>query len=493
MDRPPLVCCLALAAWLVSPVAADNPAFKEALALQDAMQAAIQDAEPAIACILVSRSDDYIKLKETPTPDGTGRLGGFDLSRAGGRVLGTDPDLVKKLDMKNAGYVPEAFGSGVVIDESGLVLTNEHVVRNATKIFVRLPGDKGSYADIHAADPRSDLAVLKLIEPVGKLKAIKLGDGGKARKGQWVLSLANPFAAGFRDGAPSASWGIISNVRRRPAGSPNELDRINKSLYQHGILIQSDVKLNVGCSGGALIDLRGELIGLTTALAAITGTETSGGYSIPIDAGMKRIIEVLKRGEEVEYGFLGVSLYAQDERRPEAAGIPIKGTVEASPAWHKGLQPGDLIVSVNGAPVHENDDLYLTIGTLLAGTEVRLEILRARTPLTVTLTLDKFVAPGKLIASRKPAMQRGLRVDYLSVLMQSLHPSAQPKGITQGVIVREVQTGSPAAQALLKVNDIITHIKGKPVSSPADFYRQMQNLNGPVELRLANSHQVTLN
>src|SRR5437868_10417166 len=109
--------------------------------------------------------------------------------------------------------MPRSIGSGVVIDTDGLVLTNYHVVQEATKIFVRLPGGKGSYADIHAADPRSDLAVLRLQSPVGRLRAIKLGDGGKAKRGQLVLSLANPFAAGFRDGSPSASWGIVSNIR----------------------------------------------------------------------------------------------------------------------------------------------------------------------------------------------------------------------------------------------------------------------------------------
>src|SRR5208337_1788428 len=109
-----------------------------------------------------------------------------------------------------------AFGSGVVIDEGGLILTNYHVVQDATKIYVRLPGGKGAYADIHAADARSDLAVLKLLQPnFLPLKPIVLGDADKVEQGQFVLTLANPFAAGFRDGKPSASWGIISNIRRR--------------------------------------------------------------------------------------------------------------------------------------------------------------------------------------------------------------------------------------------------------------------------------------
>jgi serine protease Do len=463
------------------------------------MQNAIQEAEPAIACIVVSRSEDYLKLGETPPPDGSGKLGGFNSARATQKfadIMKRNPDdrekgQLDRLDLANPSQVPDSYGSGVVVDETGLILTNEHVVREATKIFVRLPGGKGSYADIHAADPRSDLAVLRLLSPLGRLKTIKLGNGGKARKGQWVLSLANAFAAGFRDGSPSASWGIVSNIRRRPLGSPNELDQI-KPLYQHGILLQTDVRLNVGCSGGALIDLKGELIGLTTALASINGTETAGGYALPIDDGMKRIIEVLKRGEEVEYGFLGVHL--SKDLLPQPGGVRIGGAVEASPAARAGLRPGDVILSVGGVPINDYDDLFLAVSTVLAGNEVRVEVGQPGFPSrTVTVTLDKFYVPGKVIAARKPPAPRGLRVDYLSVLMQTLHPSAYPRGITFGVVVREVQSNSAASNALLKVNDIITHIKGQPVRTPAEFYRRMQTLSGPVDLTLPNAQQVMLN
>jgi serine protease Do len=490
-------CCLLVILIAATMTWADSPALKEAQALQEAMQNAIQEAEPAIACILVSRSEDYIKHEETPVADGSGRLGRFHLLRAQQRALnmsppGTDPDTlkdrIKKLDLSIPGNVPESYGSGVVIDESGLILTNEHVIRDATKIFVRLPGEKGYYADIHAADPRSDLAVLRLlVDSPKRFKTIKLGDGGKARKGQWVVSLANPFAAGFRDGSPSASWGIISNVRRRPAGSANELERAKPVyLYQHGILLQTDCRLNAGSSGGALIDLRGELIGLTTAIAAITGSETAGGFALPIDAGMKRIIDVLKRGEEVEYGFLGVSL--SPDPRPLEAGILISAAVPASPAALKGLGQGDIILSVNGTAINDYDELFLAISTTLAGSEARLEISRGGGPArTLTVTLDKFPVLGRIIASKKPPALRGLRVDYLSVL------GPQPKDIANGVVVREVVTGTSAAQALLKVNDVITHVRGQAVNTPADFYRKMQTLTGPVELTLANSYKVTLN
>src|SRR5207247_1701287 len=126
-----------------------------------------------------------------------------------------DDELIRRLNLALPEVVPDSYGSGVVIDPAGLVLTNYHVVRYATKIFVRLPGKTGSYANIHAADERSDLAVLQLIDSPGGLAALPMGDADNVKKGQFVLAIANPFAAGFRDGSPSVSWGMLSNVRRR--------------------------------------------------------------------------------------------------------------------------------------------------------------------------------------------------------------------------------------------------------------------------------------
>lgn len=176
---------------------------------------------------------------------------------------------------------------------------------------------------------------------------MKFGDGGKIRKGQFVLSIANPFAAGFRDGSPSASFGIVSNLRRRAPGPANEADRSKVTLHHYGTLIQTDARLTLGCSGGALLNLNGELIGLTTSQAALLGSETPGGFAIPFDDGLKRIVEVLRQGKEVEYGFLGVSMDRGGK------GVRIERTVAGSPAQKVGLQPGHYIVSIAGHPVRK--------------------------------------------------------------------------------------------------------------------------------------------
>ena len=488
MYRFALPCLLGMLVFVFAAPAGQDKGLQNALALQQVMQKAIEDAEPSIACILVSRSDAYQRFSQSTANANPGKLGRFDLQLFERHPLISGlgekerARLRRQLDLADPQHVPEAFGSGVVLDEAGLVLTNYHVVQGAVKIFVRLPEHQGSYADIHAADPRSDLAVLRLLNPKLALKAIRLGVGDKARRGQFVLSIANPFAAGFRDGKPSASWGIISNVRRRAPGPAREEARA-KTLLHYGTLLQTDARLNLGCSGGALIDLKGNLIGLTSATAAIAGGETPGGFAMPIDAGLRRIIEVLKKGEEVEYGFLGVGV---DEHAERSEGVVLEHVTPGSPADLAGLRPRHVILSVNGTPVHESDDLFLALGTQFAGMTVRLEVRKPGSGVRekVEVPLARFHVPGKGIASAlgKRPFFRGLRVDCTSLLVQQ--PRSPIHRIPAGVLVSEVQADSPAAAALLRPGEVITHVNKRPVTSPAAFYREVQGRVGPLELTL---------
>ena len=370
----------------------------------------------------------------------------------------------------------------MVVDRSGLILTNYHVIRDATRIFVRLPGAKAGYADIHAADPRSDLAVLRIRDSrLLPLPAVTLGESGVLQRGQFILTLANPFAAGFRDGRPSASWGIISNIRRHIPGLPREEER-TKPLHYYGSLLQTDTRLSLGCSGGALLNLKGELVGLTTALAAIHGIDTPGGFAIPLDAGMRRILEVLKRGEEVDYGFLGVGF---NEQRP-GKGVAVKYVTPGSPAEQEAhLAVNDIILAVNGIPIRETDDLFLELATQLAGSRVTLSVRQAitRETRTVTVTLGKFYVTGKRIVSSlgsRPFV-RGLRVDYTTLLVQQ---SPRLPLVPPGVLVSDVQPGSVADGAKLKAGEVITHVNKRAVNSPAAFYQAVATVTGPLELQL---------
>jgi serine protease Do len=460
-----------LVAAAVGAGRAEPPA--EAVALQRAVHKVIEAAEPSVACVLVSRSDKYAELGEGPTPGTPGKLGGFNPGRHMRFADAARRQLVNRLDLASPETVPESYGSGVVIHDSGLVLTNFHVIEKATKVYVRLPGpDRGSYADILAADGRSDLAVLKMIRAPGDLKPIKFGDGGKVRKGDFVIALANPFAAGYRDGSPSASFGLVSNLRR-PAPAPGPVDEAKraKPLAQYAFLIQTDARLNLGCSGGALLNLDGELIGLSTALAARTGTDVAGGYAIPMDANVKKMIEVLKRGEEIEYGFLGVTI--PTDAKSDGFGVDIGGVAPGMPAARAGLMAGDTIVGINGNPVRDHDDLFLHISAALAGSEADIEVRRSGTTRTFKARLAK--APSgewadKAIAANRPKSVHGLRVDYASTLSLDSNP---PEGVL--VKEKELEPGSPAEKKLKEWSDrarlIVIAVDGKPVPTPADFYR----------------------
>lgn len=438
-----IVCLVAFAALM----RADEPSA-DARKLEIALQRAIAAAEPAVACILVRRE------RERPA----------DFDR-------------KPTDLDDRNTPPDYFGSGVVIDSQGLILTNYHVVRRAGRILVRLParvGDDGpreANAAIYAADARSDLAVLK-IQGVGPLPALPLGAGENLVKGSFVAALGFPYAVGFREGSASASCGIISNLRRRPPGVTSEVDRA-RLLTNLGVLLQTDARMQLGSSGGALIDLDGKLVGLTTAQAALAGVDMPGGFAIPINPGYRRIIEVLCRGEEVEYGFLGVTTSNIAILERQRGGVTVEGVALNSPAIAAGLRRNDVILAVNGQRVQEHDDLFLFLATALAGRKVDLLVQRfnEREPRTLVATLVKFPIDTERDASRstnRPRSISGLRVDYTSIVAKTGEP------LPEGVIVREVQANSAAkAAGLTEFVDIITDVNDAPVSSPAEFYREV--------------------
>ena len=454
--------------------------------LEQAVQEAIRKAEPSIASILVSRSLLYKQYEmRRPPANQPGWLGDFPRIRNEAEPM----DERRKLDMSHPDYVPESYGSGIVLSREGLILTSAHVVRDAVKVFVRLPGNVESYADIHALDGRSDLAVLRLNGKVPALKPITFADG-EVKKGQFVVALANPFAAGIREGDASASFGIISGLRRRAVNLPGESDRRKLCLHQFGTLLMTDCKLTLGCSGGALVNLKGELIGITSSQAALTGVETPGGFAVPLDSGTKRILEVLQRGEEVEYGFLGVRF------SPSPQGVKLGETIRFSPAERAGLLNGDYILSVGGVPVRDVDDIFLVIGTMLANNTVEIE--RSRTPTgpgqKVRVTLAKYFIQQASIASNRPRAVGGLRVDYTSLAVQ--RGAFAPSAIPEGVLIREVEPGSPADRERLPPDKIITQVNGRPVQSPAGFYRATADARGQIELTVRKSdggtEQVTL-
>jgi len=358
-----------------------------------------------------------------------------------------------------------------------LVLTNFHVVQDAAKIYVRLPGGKGSYANIHAGDSRCDLAVLRLLDStLAPLPFLRPGNG-EVRKGQLILTLANPFAPGFRDASPRAGWGIVSNLRQKKPNPPE--DPLKWTLPHYGTLIQTDRSLPLGSSGGALVNLQGELVGLITSQAGVTG---DGAYAVPLDAGMSRIIHVLEKGEEVEYGFLGIR-FDRWQNRPPTPGVSFASVIPGSPAEKAVLKYGDIILTVDDFPVRERNDLMVAVGRALAGSTVHLKIQRSGQTEVMPVTLAKFHQTMPIIVSVKPPFARGIRVEDTSIVAQRIQQ--ENTAIPPGVLVREVGKGSAAEAAQLQ-SAVITQVDRQEVHTPAEFYEKMRK-TGPVELTLSST------
>ena len=480
-----------------TPIHGAEPLRGSAKTVEEQMQKVIEDASPSVVAIVVSHQR-YPGAKADPKAPG--KLGGYQVKEPPFQRFG--PALLPptdKLDLSKPENVADnTFGSGLIVDApKGLVLTTQHLIDGATKIYVRCSNGEGCYADIHASDARSDLAVLRLLQtPSGmgeaKIAAVQLVDspnGKKAnlKRGSWVIALGHPLATGFLDGVPSASWGILSNVRRRSGVAPQREELRTKPLHTYGSLLQTDARLTLGSSGSVLLNLDGDAIGLGSAVAAVQGSEASGGYAIPFDANYRRIVNVLKDGLEVDYGFLGVA-----PRSVFGGGVEVFSITPGCPAYDSGIRVGDVLKTIDGNVLKDTDDLLLYVGAALAGTDVTIEFRQNGKPMKAVVTLAKMANPLASMASNPGPNVFGLRADYSSIQliglfnMQNVPRAAPPVGVS----IKDLGAGSIAEKKFKEAGEatagwIITHVNDTPVKSPAEFYRLALGKNR-VKLTLAD-------
>ena len=440
--------------------------------MQEVVVAAIARAEPSVVAIArVEKTPASEQLSRELWPD---PFGGWPDPIASPRP--TDPD-----------FMPTEYGTGVVIDRQGLILTAYHVLGEDSDYYVTTRDRRVFLATVKGADPRSDLAVLAV--QATDLEPITFGDAGTVKKGQFVVALGNPHAIA-RDGQVSASWGIVANLCRKAPPVPDATHRTGKSTLHHfGTLIQTDAKLNLGTSGGPLLNLRGEMIGLTTALAAVAGYEQSAGYAFPVDETFRRVVEALKRGREVEYGYLGISL---DNLRTPAVLSGVRGTVvnqvlPGMPADRFGLKSGDVITAVNGKTVYDADGLVLEVSRLPVESVVRLQILRDGQTRRLDVGLTKLNVSGKKIVTDPGPAWRGMRVDHLSAGIDPHAPAPLGRpSFDEGVIVADVRADTLAWEAGLRPGMLISHVEERQVRNPKQFHSAVAGKSGPVRLRLAD-------
>ncbi len=312
-------------------------------------------------------------------------------------------------------------------------------------------------------------------EPTPELKPLDLGNADSLRKGSFLIALGNPYNTAS-DGTASASWGILSNTTRRLTMPPEPgAETIQMLLYQP-TLLQLDAKLNMGMSGGAVINLKGELVGLTTTGGSAEGYDAQAGYAIPMDDLGRRIVETLRQGKEVEYGFLGIRLLRGAANR-------VGGVEPGTPAAEGGLIFNDEIIEVNGMPANAHDGLSLPLSKVPVGEPVKLTIRRDGREIQTSVFLSKYPVAGEVIATNRPDPWRGIRVDYTSVLAGTIQSDAILSAMSKGCVsITEIQPGSPADDAGLRKGQVITEVAGQPIRTPEQFNEAVEDEQGPVKL-----------
>ncbi len=359
------------------------------------------------------------------------------------------------------GQRSQSLGSGVIVTEQGLVLTNNHVVQHADEIDVTLADGREFSAEIIGSDPATDLAVIQLKgKDLGSLSYLPLGDADALRLGEIVLAVGNPFGL-----SGSVTMGIVSGK-----------GRANVGIVDYEDFIQTDAAINPGNSGGALLNLDGELVGINTAIASRSGGSQGVGFAIPSTLAGKIMARLVDEGT-VQRSWLGVYIQRlSPEMAPAFAADNVKGVLVAevrpgSPARKGGVLRGDVIVSFDGKAIEKPSELRNLVALTVVGKTVKLTVFRdgKRKNLMVKLTtlpearVERPSEPSEKVVERFSGLGLGELDEY------SRQRYRIGKEVTQGVIVRSVDRGSAAAHAGIKQGVVIVELNRKPVRGMADL------------------------
>jgi serine protease Do len=353
-------------------------------------------------------------------------------------------------------FKQQSLGSGFVIDEKGYIVTNNHVIEAADEIQVRLKDGKEYDAEIVGRDPNTDIALIRVSSPVS-LPAVQFGDSDVLEVGQWVVAIGNPFGLEH-----TVTAGIVSAKGRVIGSGP------------YDDFIQTDASINPGNSGGPLIDMEGKVVGINTA---IISSAQGIGFAIPINLA-KGIIVQLRESGEVTRGWLGVAIqditpemadYYDIEKK---AGVLVTEVFEGDPAALGGIQPRDIIISVNGIPVETTLDLTRTIAGIQVGDTARIEAVRNRERRSFDVTIAKRDEAALTARSTRWDQKN----DYLGIQVTDLTPEIAehlniPSG--DGVIITEVAADSKAEEAGFRAGDVVKEINHETVRTVKDYHERV--------------------
>ena len=358
------------------------------------------------------------------------------------------------------------LGSGFIIDSKGIVVTNNHVIQGAEDIIVSVNGSKEYKAKVIGKDPYMDLAVLQ-IESDEKFKPVSFGDSDKARIGDWVVAIGNPFGFGG-----TVTSGIISS-RNRDIG-----------LTRYDDFIQTDASINQGNSGGPLFNLDGEVIGINTAIIAPGRSGSIGiGFAIPSNPA-SHVIEQLIEFGETKRGWLGVRIQvvtkeiADVEKLEEVAGALVASVSEGSPAGKAGVKAGDIILEFDGKKVDTMRRLPKLVAQTQVGKRVKVKIWRNRKLISKTVLLGRLEASKEFIAENKIESGDEIIIETLKISVRDLNKNDiserdLPKNST-GIVVTKISENSPLM--FLSVNDVIVELQKKKITSSNQFSKLVNDI-----------------
>jgi len=373
----------------------------------------------------------------------------------------------------------EARGSGFIISADGTIVTNNHVVKGARTLSVTLDDGSVLAAKVVGTDPRTDIAILKVDAP-HPLPFIQLGNSRDVKPGEWVVAMGNPFGLGG-----SVTAGIVSAVSRDIGAGPYDQ------------FIQVDAPINQGNSGGPLFTQDGKVIGMNTAILSPTGGSVGIGFAIPSDM-IRTVSAQLEKTGKVVRGFVGVEAQQITPATAQAMhlkvndGALLAGVQSDSPAAQAGLQPGDVIESVNGTKITNPKELALNVASIQPGDQAHLSVLRDGQTKDVAVKVGAM--PNEQTASNDS--DGGVHPARIGLALAPLSPDVRnqldvPDG-TKGVVVQGVQPGSPAEAAGLQPGDVIIGVGTRSVSSPAEAARAMRtalNSDHALALRVIRNGQ----
>jgi serine protease Do len=365
---------------------------------------------------------------------------------------------------REGGQPTEARGSGFIIDANGTIVTNNHVVKDAKSVEITLSDGTTLTAKVIGRDPRSDIAVLK-VDAGHKLPYIQLGNSTDVEPGQWVVAMGNPFGLGG-----SVTAGIVSALGRD----------IGEGPYDQ--FIQVDAPINPGNSGGPLFTQDGKVIGMNTAIFSPSRGSVGIGFAIPSNM-IKTVTAQLETSGHVTRGYIGVEAQPVSATMEKAMGLTdqsgalVAGVQSDTPASHAGVQPGDVIRTVNGTKIDNPRDLAVQVSAIKPGDAAKLDIVRDGKSQTVSVTVGQLPNEQSADAGATPAhpAQLGLALGPITPDMRD--QLNLPKD-AHGVVVTGVRQGSPAEQAGLQQGDVIVAVGSHPVENPGQAAHEMHQALG---------------